>query len=646
MDELTKKVSFNMESRINVLFVEDESADYELAVHELRKTSLHFVPHRASSIDEARSKLNLESLDAVVSDFNLRNGNGWDVLQVVQSLKPELPFILVTATLGDEQAVEFMKKGASDYILKANLSRLPFAITSAVEKGRAAAALKNSEATLSLIFESSPDAITISTLHEGRYVRVNRCFEKVTEYSRQELIGKDAQELGLWLHLMPRQEMVARLFREGTVRGYEAKFKGKSGKVTDLELSLELIRIGDEPHILATYRDLTEYKLMELRKSQSQKLEAVGQLAGGVAHDFNNILGIIMGHTELLSPFVEENDEAKPRISAILTAAQRAAKLTHQLLSFSRQQLTQPQQLNLNQAVEETYQLVERTIEENIRIRLELDKQKIVVNVDPSQMQQILLNLVINARDAMPKGGEITIETGTVDMPDGPLHHSGMMPAGNYGLTTVTDTGLGMTEEVKQHIFEPFFTTKARGKGTGLGLATVYGIVKQSGGFIWVYSELGRGTTFKVYLPRVESKGIASAHVLKEPTNGGGHESVLLVEDDPNLRQLFQEVLSKKGFSVETAEDAESALQKTRSSMRNFDIVVTDIVMPGVKTGAELAQDLKALNPRLKVLLLSGYTQNSAILRELLSHGGSFLQKPFSAAQLVEKVRQVLDEQF
>jgi CheY-like chemotaxis protein len=294
--------------------------------------------------------------------------------------------------------------------------------------------------------------------------------------------------------------------------------------------------------------------------------------------------------------------------------------------------------------VRETFQLVERTIEENIRIRLELDDAAGIILVDPSQMQQVMLNVVINARDAMPRGGEIAIETSNVDLPDGPLHHSGMMPPGEYVLVTISDNGPGMTEEVKQKIFEPFFTTKESGKGTGLGLATVYGIVKQNGGFVWVYSEIAKGTTFKIYLPRVLPAERARLSAPAPRNTVVGIEVVLLVEDDPHLRQLFEEVLAKKGFRVISAKDAGSALLAAAKSKVPIEIIVTDVVMPGGKSGVELAQELKAQNPHLKIILLSGYTENSSILRDVLAGGGSFLQKPFSAAQLVEKVRQVLDQ--
>lgn len=372
-----------------------------------------------------------------------------------------------------------------------------------------------------------------------------------------------------------------------------------------------------------------------------QKMEAIGQLAGGVAHDFNNLLTVISGFGEMLLTSERLDASLRDFVREIRRAGERAATLTRQLLAFSRKQMLQPQVMDLNILVEEAQKMLRRLIGEDIYLTASLDADLGAVKADPGQIEQVIMNLVVNARDAMPKGGHLTIETHNVDLDDGyTRNHVGAKP-GRYVLLAVTDTGTGMSEEVKGHLFEPFFTTKEVGKGTGLGLSTVYGIVKQSGGHIEVYSEPKRGTTFKIYLPRVPRAGSVSAAVLPLPTPQGS-ETILLAEDEEGVRSLIRLALSSYGYNVIEGRHGEEAYEMFRRHPGGVDLLVTDVVMPRM-SGRQLADLIHSAKPDIKVLFLSGYTDDAVVRHGLVEAGMPFLQKPFTPTMVVRKVREVLD---
>jgi len=382
--------------------------------------------------------------------------------------------------------------------------------------------------------------------------------------------------------------------------------------------------------------------MLENQLLQARKMEAVGRLAGGVAHDFNNLLTIIKGYIEIALQRCLNQPALHSDIRRIEDAADRAVALVRQLLAFSRKQVLRPKVLDLNSIVVNLDELLRRLMSANIEMKTFVSKDLGAIKADPGQIEQVIMNLVVNARDALPDGGRIIIETSNVDLDSAyTLDHAVVRP-GPYVLLAVTDTGIGMTTDTVAHIFEPFYTTKESGRGTGLGLSTVYGIVKQSGGYIWVYSEPGKGTTFKVYLPRVKDEVQAPAAETPVSTTRKAHETILLVEDEPVVRELAQMVLSDRGYRVIEAHTPEEAERLAGNNGAEVHLLLTDVVMPGF-SGRELAKRLTGRYPNLRVLYMSGYTHNVIAQDGTLEEGISFLQKPFTPQVLAEKVREVLD---
>jgi PAS domain S-box-containing protein len=472
-------------------------------------------------------------------------------------------------------------------------------------------------------------------------------------YSREELLGLTFREITHPDDLARDEQQVAQLLR-GELSSFtvEKRYLRKDGGVVWANLLLSLLRSpsGDPLHFVAVVEDITgqkraedERRHLERQLLQAQKMESVGRLAGGVAHDLNNHLTVINGYCAMLLGELGPDGPLREQVGEILLAGNRAATLTQQLLAFSRKQVAEPRVISLNDVVAEAGKMLSRLIGDDVEIVTHFDSGLGSVMADPSQMNQVLMNLAINARDAMPDGGRIIIETLYTDLDEGyAAQHAGVEP-GPYVLLSITDTGLGMTQEVMQHIFEPFFTTKGVGVGTGLGLSTVYGIVKQAGGWIWVYSEPGKGSTFKVYLPRVGgapeplSAPVSAAETLR------GTETVLVVEDQPEVRRLTLAVLRNHGYRLLEAANGSQALSLCEQYPEPIHLLITDVVMPGM-TGRELAMRLVALRPSLKTLYTSGYTANAIVHEGVLDPDVAYLPKPFSPAQLAAKVREVLLE--
>lgn len=468
----------------------------------------------------------------------------------------------------------------------------------------------------------------------------------------QDLLGYSAEavrESNWWLeniHPAERDSLVAQTQRELFTQGHsthEYRFRQGNGKYLWTRGEIRLIRdnAGRAVEAVGSWSDVTERKQLETQFQQAQKMEAFGQLAGGVAHDFNNLLTVINGYSELLLAGMSEHHQDREPLRSIRDAGERAASLTRQLLAFSRQSMLETQILDPNAVVSESAKMLNRLIGEDVQLSVALDPHVGKVKADPSQLGQVLMNLAVNARDAMPTGGRLTVETleVLVDAADS----IGLADArpGRYAMIAVTDTGTGMTDAVKARVFEPFFTTKEIGKGTGLGLATVFGIVKQSGGRLEVYSELGVGTTFKIYLPVIEEGEVAEKS--REPARiRGGNESILLVEDQADVRQIALMGLESHGYSVRSASDGLGALTSIERDQPPLDILVTDVVMPGM-SGRELAKKVRLLYPGIKVLFMSGYTEDAVIRHGILQEDVAFIRKPFTPNSLAIKVRQVLD---
>lgn len=486
--------------------------------------------------------------------------------------------------------------------------------------------------------------ITDPTQPDNPVIYVNDGFLQITGYAREDVMGQNCRFLQ---GPKTAPEAIGRIrsaIREGNSCLVELLNYRKDGTPFWNKLSISPIRdaAGRVAHFVGVLTDISPLKLMEQRFHQAQKMEVVGQLAGGVAHDFNNLLTIISGYSELLLGILPPDDPTREAVKEISEAGGRAAGLTRQLLSFSRQAVMEMKVLDLNEVVKETERLLRRMIGEDILITALLDPNISRVKVDPGQIGQILMNLAINARDALPQGGKLTIETSDMQLDAGyAAQHPDCKP-GRYVMLAVSDNGCGMAPEVQAHIFEPFFTTKGPGKGTGLGLATVYGIVKQSGGSINLYSEPGHGTVFKIFFPAVDEPLHPSAPGQGAPKVTGGNETILLVEDEDAVRAIAVLALQTQGYTVLKADGGKTALRIIEKHRGRIDLLVTDVVMPGMN-GRELAEALCLRHPSLRVLYLSGYTDDSVIRHGILQVEVAFLQKPYTPLSLARKVREVLD---
>jgi len=508
---------------LRVLFVEDDPKDLELSLMELQRSGFEIRGDVVQDPEEFMRRLRTTNYDIVLSDYRLPGWTGMEALECLQQEGKDIPFILMTGSLGEETAVECIKRGAADYVLKDRLVRLPVAVRHAMEERR--------------------------------------------------------------------------------------------------------LRV--------------EHTRLEEQLLQSQKMEAVGRLAGGVAHDFNNLMQIILSYAEMAVERSAMDPEERQDLEEIKKAANRAANLTRQLLAFSRKQVLDPKVLDLNAVLKDLEKMLPRLIGEDVDFRLILAPDLGRIKADPSQIENVIMNLAVNARDAMQYGGTLTIETGNTEIDEEYARFHPFLPPGRYVMITVTDTGVGMDAEVRSHIFEPFFTTKEAGKGTGLGLATVYGVVKQSGGYIWVYSEAGKGASFKILLPCVDESAVEVKLGSDREESPRGSETILLVEDESSLRKLVSQLLRTWGYTVLEASHGEEAINMARIHPGPIDLLLTDVVMPAM-SGRELAKRLVPLRDGIKILYMSGYTDDTILQHGVLDPGTALLQKPFSQETLSRKVHEAL----
>ena len=509
---------------IRILHLEDNPNDAAFVRAMLAEEGLPCEITRVGSRRDFDAALNRRECDLIISDFTLPSYDGRTALLLARKKCPNAPFIFFSGAIGEETAVEALKAGATDCVLKPQAGRLVSA--------------------------------------------VRRALREVEEQA--------------------------------------------------------------------------ERKQLEEQFRQAQKMEAIGQLTGGIAHDFNNMLTVINGYSEMTLQLLKADDPLRSNLKQIKEAVERAAALTRRLLAFSRKQVLEPRVLDLNAVVTNIEKMLTRTIGEDIALTASLTPGLGRVKADPGQIEQVLMNLAVNARDAMPQGGKLAIETANVELDENYARGYTVVRPGLYVMLAVSDTGCGMDAETQRHIFEPFFTTKEPGKGTGLGLATVYGIVKQSGGFIWVSSEVGKGTTFKMYLPRVEEEPDAVLPCAVRAASQKGAETILLVEDDEPLRKLTLAILQHGGYYVLTAADREEALRLCGRHQEPIHLLLADVVMPGMSE-RELMARLPALHPETKILYMSGYTHDTIVRRGVLNEGLAFLQKPFTTDSLLCKVREILD---
>jgi hypothetical protein len=641
---------------LKVLLVDDSEEDALLVVGQLESCGWDVVWERVQTREAMAEALDRASFDLIVSDYHMPRFRAPQAVAVWKERGLDTPFVVVTGTIGEEHAVEVLKAGAHDFFLKDRLSRLCSAVErelreaekrrslerSEREREEALERLGRSERLFHDLFESAPDA-TMIVDGEGVVRAASRQSEKLFGYTPRELTGQSVEML-----FPPAARSGYRDLRDKFLAAPAPGFMGagtqhlfalrKDGSTLPVEISLSPLTTESDT-LVAAVRDLTARRQLEDQLRQVQKMEAVGRLAGGVAHDFNNILGVILGHSQILLGGMGPNDPRRGRVEQIISASERAAGLTRQLLAFSRRQVFETRVLDLNESIEAVIKMLGRLIGEDVVLTFQRGSPLSHVRADPTQIEQVLMNLAVNGRDAMPAGGRLVIETSNAEMNDDYVRVHPGSAAGRYVCMSVTDTGHGMTKEVQAHIFEPFFTTKELGKGTGLGLATVYGIVKQSGGFIYVYSEPGIGTTFKIYLPAVEGQ------VEKPPPatpSRGGTETVLLVEDEQGLRELVGEILEENGYRVLSAENPAKAIEAAEGYHGAIHLLLTDVVMPQMN-GPDLARRVKALRPDVRVLYMSGYTEDAIAHRGVLEEGASLISKPFTQESLTRKLRELLD---
>ncbi len=762
-----------MDREFRILVLEDSQQDFDLLQRELRKGEVSFLARRVQTRPAFVSELEDFQPDLILSDYSMPAFDGLTALGIVRARSAEVPFIFVSATIGEERAIQAFEVGATDYVLKDRLARLVPAVRRAMrevedranrrgleeqyrgifenalvgiyqttldgcytmanptlawmygydspeklmasvtnlnrqfyvdprrrdefvrlveEHGRvsgfesqvyrkdggviwvseearalrdtqgrlvgfegttidvtarkhAEEALREREQQLSSIYDTAADVLFQLAVEPDatyRFTSVNRAFLSVTGLARDQIVGKRVDEV---IPEPSRSYVLARYaeaVRERRIVRWEETTEYPTGRLTgEVGIAPVFDAAGTCTHLVGAVHDVTERKSLEQQLIQAQKIEAVGRLAGGVAHDFNNVLTVIMSYSQMLQQDFPPGDPRAADTGQIVEAVRRAQGLTRQLLAFSRQQVVQPVVLDPNAAIRSVEKMLRRLIGEDIEFVFQLSEVAGSLRADAGQFEQVLMNLAVNARDAMPHGGRLTIATAakTVDAED--AQTLGLAAAGPWVVISIADTGMGMTPEVRSRIFEPFFTTKEPGRGTGLGLATVYGIVRLSGGHVTVDSTPGAGTVFRIYFPCLAAE--APVAVLQaEGDVAGGTETIVIAEDDPAVRGVAADILVRRGYTVIVARHGEEALARVAAHRGSVQLVVTDVAMPGMD-GVALVERLRTLHPGVRALFTSGYAGEEIVRRGVLSSGVPFLEKPFTPAGLARKVREVLD---
>ncbi len=626
-----------------VLLIDDNPDDRVFVRRALARELDALEVQEAGNAEALARALEAGPFDLVITDYALGFTDGFIVLDTLKSKWPECPVILCTGTISEDIAVKALRQGLDDYVLKdpQRIMRLPAAVRGAIDHARQRAAARAAERRYETLFQGAPVGL-VRSLPDGRMLAANAAAARIWGYPDiVALLSVNAREL--YADADDRPRLVAMIEHNEVVQDFEVHARRGDGTLIWVTLGARAEKDADGQvlHYEWSVADITERKRLESELRQAQKLEGIGQLAGGIAHDFNNLLTVITGRSYLVLAQLPADHAVRRHVDLIQTTAERAAALTRQLLAFSRKQVLEPKVLDVKAVVTGLAPMLRRLIGENLEVAVVATPELGAVKADPSQLEQVLLNLAVNARDAMPQGGTLTIETANVELDETYARRHPGANAGRFVMLAVSDTGHGMDAAVKARIFEPFFTTKDPGKGTGLGLATVFGIVKQSGGSIGVYSEPGHGTTFKVYLPRVDET-IDQAATAATPTLARGSETILLVEDDDEVRALARETLDGHGYTVIPASAPAEALQLAGSHSGPIHLLVTDVVLPQL-SGRGLAERLAPEHRDLRVLYMSGYTDDAIVRHGMLEEGTAFLQKPFTPYTLLSKVREVLD---
>jgi hypothetical protein len=642
---------------IRILLVEDSDDDAAIVLHALQRAGYEPITTRVSDRESYLAALDSE-IDVIISDYAMPQFSCAAALALMRARGLDLPFLVVSGTIDEVAAVGILRAGAHDFVTKQNLARLGPALDrellelkNRAERRKAERSLAHQRDALRLVLDTNPGLIFVKD-SQGRYSLANKAVADLYGVTVDDLIGRTEADFN------PRieQVMFSRAVEHQVVSTGQPAFipaeeitDPRSGVTHWFEVRRVPMSVPDstDRHVLGIAADITDRKTAEvaLRQSedqfrQAQKMEAVGQLAGGVAHDFNNLLTAILGYTALLLEAARDQPQLTADLEEIKRAGERAGALTRQLLTFSRKQVVQPTILDLNEVVSELEKMLRRVIGEDVQLETIMGLDLHPIKADPNQIEQILMNLAVNARDAMPRGGVLRIETLNSTMPMDPRQPSAD-PCRCVTLS-VSDTGSGIPNEIRGRIFDPFFTTKGPGKGTGLGLSTVYGIVTQNGGTIDVESERARGTTFAMRFPAVDVPVEKSERVATAGAAHSGRETILLVEDEPGVRQLVRRVLADRGYKVLEARDVSDAADISTRFAGRIQLLLSDIVMPGL-SGPDLAQRIVAQRPDIRVLYMSGFANRLKTEHGSLSTGVTILHKPFTPDNLVRAVRDCLD---
>jgi two-component system, cell cycle sensor histidine kinase and response regulator CckA len=635
------------ERALRLLIVEDSENDAELLLREFSRNGYRVTSLRVESAAELRRALAEQSWDVIVSDYSLPSFDAPRALAVLKETGLDIPFVVVSGTIGEESAVDALKAGAHDFLAKARLARLVPAIERELREVRvrdarrhAERALRESEHRYRRIIETTSDGVwvldasSVTTFVNARMANLlGRSVEDVAGRPLLDFVQDDC-----------RAQIASNLERREACIQVETTLERPDAVV--LWVLLDSTPIFDASRnfegtlVMAT--DITARKQLEEQLRHAQKMDAVGSLAGGVAHDFNNLLSIILSCSTLVLQGLRAGDPIRTDLEEIRKAGERAADLTRQLLAFSRRQVFELKILDLNQVLAGMRTMLRRLLPEHIELSLVTTSAIGKVRADRGQMEQVIMNLVVNARDAMPHGGKIVIETADAEL-DAiyAASHLGVTP-GRYVTLAVTDTGTGMDAATRARIFEPFFTTKEQGKGTGLGLATVFGIVQQSGGHIWVHSELGKGSRFELYLPRTEAALDTLVTFPPVASTSRCNETILLVEDEDGVRAVARTMLRRQGYTVLEAQNGGEAFLACEQYHDPIHLLITDVIMPRM-SGRELAERLAPIRPEMKVLYVSGYTEDAVVHNGGPGSGSAFLQKPITPDVFLRKVRDLLD---
>ena len=636
-----------MSEKLRMLMLEDVPVDAELVEHELHNVGIRFTLKRVETKNGFVKEFTEFKPHIILADYSLPSFDGISALEIVRNHDSDIPFIFVSGSIGEEKATETLRMGATDFVLKEKLSRLAPVVQRALHEVEEKNKRRKAEELIKSVFETIREGLIVID-PEYKILSANRAYCEQVNQPLNDIIGRNCYKVAHRMD-MPCFESgiecpVKHTLETGEV--FTTIHNHHIGEKKPINLEIKSYPMKDAKgniiSVIETITDITERTALENQLRHAQKLKGIGQLAGGIAHDFNNILTAIIGYGNLLMTRLGGDEQSSRYLEDILAASERAVQLTQGLLAFSRKQIINPRAVNINEIVRSIERLLSRIIGEDIELKTMLSPKDVITMVDAGQMEQVIMNFCTNARDAMPEGGILTIETETIEMDSEYIKRHGYGKEGKYVLLSVSDTGAGMDEKTKERIFEPFFTTKEVVKGTGLGLAMVYGIVRQHDGYINVYSEPKRGTTFKIYLPLIKAEAKEAKAAGAAPPCGGT-EVILLAEDDAGVRMLMKEVLEKFGYTIIEAIDGEDAVKKFKENKDRIQLLILDVIMPK-KNGKQVYDEIMELKPDAKVIFSSGYTANIIQKKGILEEGINFILKPVSPQELLRKVREVLNK--